>query len=117
LTKRAPTPDPHVAEAIGYDADAFVFLSSEIIDGLVATVMELSAELWTVKRRALVTEKLLESRGVVTGGDIETFVAGPEEDAEWKAMRDRFVRRVYSPLAREIPLEQPPKDSRFLEGR
>ncbi len=105
----------HLPEAIPKHPERFVFLENEVVDSLVATVMELSAQLWTARRRALVTESVLETKGLVTRAEIETFVPSAADEAEWKKERDRFIKQVYAPFARKVPMEQPPAPDSLLK--
>ena len=111
----APSGAGKLPDAIPSHPEEFVFLNNEALDSLVTTVLELSAQLWTVKRRAMVTEKLLESKGVATSAEIETFVASQEDEAEWKLDRDQFIKQVYGAFARNIPLEQRPRPGPFTK--
>jgi hypothetical protein len=86
-----------------------------VLDSLVSSVLELSAEVWTLKRRSLFTEALLEAKGMVTKDDIETYSPNAEEAMEWAAQRDRFVARVYAPFARKVPLEKPATPDHFMD--
>lgn len=115
MTEAAQTPKSHTAAFIPKDADQFVFLENQVLDSLVSTVLELSAELWALKRRTLFTEALLEQRGVVTKDDIETYRPSDDETAEWAAQRDRFVKRIYGPFARKAPLNKPATPDQFLD--
>jgi len=100
-------PASHTVDFIPKDAESFVFLDNQVVDSLVSSVLELSAEVWTLKRRSLFIEALLEAKGVVTKDDIETYAPGAEEIAEWAAQRDRFVARIYRPFGRKAPLVKP----------
>jgi hypothetical protein len=102
-------------EAFPKNPENFVFLENEVLDSLVSTVMELSAQLWTAKRRTLITERILEAKGLVSRAEIETFVANPEDEAAWRAERDRYIKQVYEPFARKIPTEKPPAPASFLK--
>ncbi len=102
-------------EAIPKHPERFVFLENEALDNLLGTVLELSAQLWTARRRIMVTESVLEAKGLVTRAEIETFVPDPADEAEWRAERDRFVKQVYAPFARKVPLEQPKAPESFLK--
>jgi hypothetical protein len=104
----------HTADFIPKEAEKFVFLDNEVLDSLVSTVLELSAEVWTLKRRALFTEALLDQKGVLTKHDIETYAPSDEENAQWQAQRDRFVKRVYGSFARKAPLKKPATPDKFL---
>jgi hypothetical protein len=105
----------HTVDAIPVEADNFVFLENQVLDSLVSSVLELSAEVWTLKRRSLFTEALLESKGLVTKQDIETYSPSPAETEAWAAQRDRFVRRIYGAFARKAPLEKPATPDQFLD--
>lgn len=69
-------------------------------DALFAMVMELASEMWVMRDRLAVIERLLAERGAVTAEDIET--AHPEgEDARKLAReRERFVTRLFEAAAR-----------------
>lgn len=108
-------PTSHTVDFIPKGAENFVFLENQVLDSLVSSVLELSAEVWTLKRRSLFTEALLESKGLVTKHDIETYSPSAEETAEWAAQRDRFVRRIYAPFGRKAPLEKPATPDQFLD--
>ncbi len=105
----------HTVDFIPKDAENFVFLENQVLDSLVSSVLELSAEVWTLKRRSLFTEALLDAKGVVTKHDIETYSPSAEETAEWAARRDQFVKRVYAPFGRKAPLEKPATPDQFLD--
>ena len=94
-------------EAIPAHPENFVFLDNEVVDKLVSTVLELSAQLWIVKRRAFVTEQVLEAAGITSRDGIETFQASREVEDLWKAEREQFVATIFAPMARQVPLRQP----------
>jgi hypothetical protein len=115
MSEADESPTSHTIDYIPKGAENFVFLENQVLDSLVSSVLELSAEVWTLKRRSLFTEALLDSKGLVTREDIETYSPNAEETAEWAARRDQFVKRVYAPFARKAPLEKPATPDQFLD--
>ncbi len=115
MSKADDTSKSHKVDSIPNGAENFVFLENQVLDSLVSSVLELSAEVWTLKRRSLFTEALLDSKGLVTKADIETYAPSPQETAEWAAQRDRFVRRIYGSFGRKAPLEKPATPDQFLD--
>jgi hypothetical protein len=108
-------PTSHTVDFIPKGAENFVFLDNQVLDSLVSSVLELSAEVWTLKRRSLFTEALLEAKGMVTKNDIETYSPSVDENREWAAQRDRFVARVYGSFSRKAPLEKPATSDQFMD--
>ncbi len=115
MSKADEGPKSHTVDFIPKDAENFVFLENQVLDSLVTSVLELSAEVWTLKRRNLFTEALLDAKGLVTRDDIETYAPSPDEAKEWAAQRDRFVRRIYGAFGRKAPLEKPATPDQFLD--
>lgn len=108
-------PTSHAVDFIPHGAENFVFLDNQVLDSLVSSVLQLSAEVWTLKRRSLFTEALLEAKGMVTKNDIETYLPNADEAMEWAAQRDRFVAGIYGPFARKVPLEKPATPDQFMD--
>lgn len=86
----APAPAPEPA-----------FFDNPAIDNLIAVTLELGAELWVVRDRLRVMEKLLAERGVLTAAMVEQYQPGDDEIAEGRRQRDAFVNRVYGAFARQ----------------
>ncbi len=116
MTTNADPETPILPEAIRAHPEKFVFLENVVLDNLVSTVMELSAQVWTLKRRTLTTEKLLETKGIASVEEIETFVPPAEDLALWEAERDRYIKAVFAPFARVVPTEAPDSSGAFLKG-
>jgi len=68
--------------------------SSEEMDALMRINTELMSELWILRDRVTVLEKLLDDKGVVSRTAIDDFVPEKEFEAELEEERDRFVRRI-----------------------
>lgn len=83
-----PTPTPHLI-----DAD---------IDALGKMVYTLLGELWIVRDRLAVVERMLAERGGPTAEEIDDYVPAPAFSAELETMRERMVKAVLgAPFAGE----------------
>ena len=76
------------------------YFDAIVIDNILDALMELSAEVWTLRDRNLVLEQVLAGRGIAVSDAIEQHVPTPEEAAARKAAREAFVARVYSGFLR-----------------
>jgi hypothetical protein len=101
----------YTSDFIVGDMEKVVFLGNPILDNLVSMVLAINAETWANRRRTMVLERLLADKGV-TKEMIEGYVPTPEEEAEWKAERDRFIGMTLSPLLRQgsLPVSAPRED-------
>jgi hypothetical protein len=95
----------HTSDFIKSDVEKAVFLGDPILDNLLTTILAVTAETWANRRRTLVLERLLADKGI-SKEMIEGYMPTPEEDAEWRAERDRFIGMTLDPLIREgsLPL-------------
>lgn len=101
LNSKRPT---YAAEAIPSDIDRAVFLGNPLLDNMMSSMIAMGTEMWAMKRRMKVMEAVMAKNGV-TSEMLETYVPTAEEEAAWKADRDRFIELVYGPLAREGDLK------------
>jgi len=67
---------------------------SEEMDAMMRINTELMSELWILRDRVTVLEKILEDKGVVSREAIDQFAPTGDFAAELDEERDRFVRRV-----------------------
>lgn len=67
---------------------------SEDMDALMRINTELMSELWILRDRVTVLEKMLEDKGVVSRQAINDYAPEGEFAQELDEERDRFVRRV-----------------------
>jgi len=94
---------PHktaATEFIDHGSDTYTFLQDPVVDALVEVVVELGAETWITRRRMLVLERVMASKGLLTSELIETYRPSAEEEALWRQERDRMLKTVYAALAR-----------------
>jgi len=69
-------------------------LDSINVDDLGRMVMALAQEVWVMRDRMAVTEKLLEQKAGIGPADIESYVADAATKAEIERIRDRFAAKV-----------------------
>ena len=81
------------------DSDNISMFPDQIVDNLMHVVVALGAELWALRRRTMVLEKVLEKAGVSTQ-DIENFVPSDDDKALWEQERNIFIKRTFSGLER-----------------
>jgi hypothetical protein len=96
VTDRTP---PSADGFIPSNSDNISLFDQQIVDNLMHVVIALGAEVWTMRRRMFITEKVLEKVGVSTQ-DIENYRPSAEEKAAWAEERDVFVARTFDALAR-----------------
>jgi hypothetical protein len=85
---------------IDHGSDTYTFLQDPVVDALVEVVVELGAETWITRRRMLVLERVMASKGLLSPDLIETYTPSPEDEALWRQERDRMLKSVYAALAR-----------------
>lgn len=70
------------------------FFENAESDRLLAMLMQLVTEHWALRERALVLEKLLIDKGILTEGELDAFRADADTDAEWDAMSFELIRGI-----------------------
>lgn len=105
MAKESSTEDrpAHTADFFKTDVDRVRFYDDPMTDNLVTAFLALATETWALRRRTLVLERVLDSKGV-TPEMIEGYVPTEAETADWQQQRDQFVETVMGPLAREAEL-------------
>jgi len=78
--------------------EAPTYFTDPALDRVVNMVMELSAQVWVHRDRAMAVEDLLAANGVVTQEDLDTYVPSEARKAEVRAERDAFIEAVFSCL-------------------
>lgn len=87
--------------------DGFIFADSEnislfpqqVVDNMMHVMIALGAEMWTMRRRMMTMEKVLEKVGVSTA-DIEKYLPDDDTQAAWAEERDIFIKRTFGALER-----------------
>ena len=83
-------------------------MPAESMDDLSRIVMALAQEVWILRDRMAVTERLLAERAGITAADIDDYAGDAAYKAVMEALRDRFAAKVVgAPLAaRERSVDQ-----------
>lgn len=82
------------------DAENITLFPQQVIDNLMHAMIALGAEMWTMRRRMYVLEKVLEKAGV-SSTDVELYKPTAEEQAAWQAERDVFIKRTFAAMTRK----------------
>jgi hypothetical protein len=77
------------------------FFDDEGVDQLLSMVLELAAELWTVRERLFVMEALSEARGQPMREAIENYHLSDAQKVELAAMRRRMTETLFRTLSRD----------------
>ncbi|MCY3988293.1 MAG: hypothetical protein OXF94_06825 [Gammaproteobacteria bacterium] len=88
----------YTADFIKSDTDRATFMKDPAMDHLMAALVSVSTEIWAQARRMKIMERLLEDHGKVTREMIEGYMPSAEEEASWRAERDRFIERTFGSL-------------------
>lgn len=84
------------------DSANAAYLGAHHVDQLASAFLNLGAEFWVMRRRMLVLEKFLSEKGAYDPAALEAYEPTPEEQREWEAQRDAFIRRTFSVLTQEV---------------
>ncbi len=100
VAKSPVDPKLYTTDYVRSDFDEMSFLGNPHIDALTTALQAIGAEVWTSRRRLYVIEALMEKKIAVTPSSIQEYMPTAEEDARWKADRDRMVNGIYAPFLR-----------------
>ena len=70
-------------------------IGSSVADRSLRIVTALSAEVAVLRERLEIVERLAEERGLFGPKDVDTYRPTPDVDAQFKAKRSAFIRRVF----------------------
>lgn len=84
------------------------YFDDVMIDNILEALLELSAELWTVRDRQIVLEKVLAQKGMDVSDMIEQHLPTDEELAERKALRDEVAERIFRSFLRRPTADAAP---------
>lgn len=74
------------------------FFDDPAIDRMLQTIVSLSRELYVTRDRLAVLERMLESKGIVTGQELEGIVLDLNETREIEEERNRFIASIFDPM-------------------
>jgi hypothetical protein len=65
------------------------------IDTLFDIALSLGAEVYTLRDRMRIIEKMLETKGTISRADVEAYKPDPEEEEEIRKDNDAFMARLF----------------------
>lgn len=74
------------------------FFEAEGVDELISMVVELTAEISTLRERMFVTERVLEQHGIEAGVEIEAYELDDGDESSMTAERQRLLATVFRTL-------------------
>ena len=77
------------------------FFEAQGVDELVAMVMAMAQELWTVKARMAAIEKVADKHGLPLAQELETLEFDANEQQQLAQQRQAFIDRVFHTLREE----------------
>jgi hypothetical protein len=72
------------------------------IGPLLDVVLSLIGEVYVMRDRMRIIEKMLEARGTISLADIEAFKPTPEEEEQIRGDRDLFMARLFRALEGDL---------------
>lgn len=97
-------------EASGGIADGRPFLGDRRLDAMVEVMLELSAQLWVLRRRNTVLEAALADAGALAADAVEQHTLSPEATAALRTERAAFVATIFRSLS-ELPTDPQEKEA------
>lgn len=82
------------------DYDQSIITDNVHTDNLMSAVLNMAGELWVIRRRLLIAERLAQQKVFATAAAIDAYVPGEQETAAWESERDSFIDRTLSVLTR-----------------
>ena len=73
-----------------------------VLDKMMGVIVELAAQVYIMKDRMMIMERLLEDKHVMSSEDIEKWQPTPEQQAELRAKRDKYMSTVFRSLAEDV---------------
>jgi hypothetical protein len=82
----------------GYERGNPTYFENEVIDHLLGIVLELGAEIWTLRDRQAFTEELLREKGIDLDERLQNGRPSDALQATLKAEREAMIKRIYGRL-------------------
>jgi hypothetical protein len=82
------------------DYDKAVITDNVHTDNLMTAMLNLAGEVWVIRRRLLIADKLAEKKVFATAAAIDAYVPSAPETAAWERERNAFIDRTLSTLTR-----------------
>jgi hypothetical protein len=91
------------------------FFEADGVDQLVSIVLELATELWTLRQRVYIAERVIEGQSRPLSDLIEAYRPTSAEQAELEKMRTTMVRELFRTIE-QSPNSSGPASSRGADG-
>lgn len=99
----ADKPRAHADYAVDFvksDYDKAVITDNVHTDNLMTAMLNLAGEVWVIRRRLLIADKLAQQKQFATAAAIDAYKPSAEETSAWERERDSFIERTLSVLTR-----------------
>jgi len=70
------------------------FFPTAGMDEMMTMMLELSAEIWIVKKRQYVLERVAGDQGIDLSAGIEAYALSEQEEQELEAVREQMITRI-----------------------
>jgi hypothetical protein len=97
--KQKHRPD-YAVDFVKSDYDKSLITDNVHTDNLMSAVLNLAGEVWVVRRRLLIAEKLAQQKLFATAEAIDGYAPSAQEQTAWEKERDTFIERTLSVLTR-----------------
>lgn len=88
----------YAQELPGFKRSNPQYFADPMIDRLLEVILMMGGEMWTLRHRQAIAEKLAAQGQPATSDMIETFVADDDFRASMELERQDLIRRMYAPL-------------------
>ena len=78
------------------------FFDDPAIDHVVSMLLALSSEVWSLRERVAVIEKVADAKGLDLSAAVESYQLSDEEKASLADQRQAFINRIMFVLREEI---------------
>lgn len=76
-------------------AQGYPFLGDRKSDAMMDVMLEMAAQIWVLKRRNSILEKLLDEKGILSREAIESFSFTKDAAAAQRQVRAEFVGKIF----------------------
>lgn len=88
----------YAKELPGFKRSNPQYFADPMIDRLLEVILMMGGEMWSLRHRQAIAEKLVAQGKPATSDMIETFVADDEFRSAMELERQDLIRRMYAPL-------------------
>jgi hypothetical protein len=74
------------------------FYADPAVDKLLSTVLQLAAEVWTLRERVAAMEAIARDRGALAPGEVDAHEFSADDEARLEAQRAEFLASILRPL-------------------